>query len=116
MNPEHWEDIIEKIKNKFSDAAHVKEDFVVEENNTGEKIMGERERIEFVSPVGKIRLEKIRKPMVLDKRVLYSKRIGSDIKVDRVYSDKDMVEHINIYRLNETENVWIKLDEHNFSF
>ena len=78
--------------------------------------MGERERIEFVSPVGKIRLEKIRKPMVLDKRVLYSKRIGSDIKVDRVYSDKDMVEHINIYRLNETENVWIKLDEHNFSF
>jgi len=116
MNPEHWEDIIGKIKDKFSDATHTKEDFVIEENNLGEKIIGEQERIEFVSPVGKIRLEKIRKPMVLDKRVLYSKRIGSDIKVDRVYSDKEMVEYINIYRFNETENEWLKLDEHNFSF
>jgi len=116
MNPEHWEDIIGKIKDKFSDATHAKEDFVVEENNLGEKIMGKKEMIEFTSPVGRIRLEKIRKPAVLGKHVLYSNRIGSETKVDRVYSDEDMVEHINIYRLNETENVWIKLDEHNLSF
>ncbi len=115
MNPEHWEDIIGKIKDKFNDAVHVKEDFVIEENNMGEKIMGEMERIEFTSPVGKIRLEKIKKPAILGKRLLYSNRIGSETKVDRVYSNEDMVEHINIYRLNETENEWIKLDEHNLS-
>ena len=45
------------------------------------------EFIEFDGPLGKMRLEFITKPKVLDKKTLYSGRIGSDVKVDYVYSE-----------------------------
>ncbi|MDA2922956.1 hypothetical protein MYX07_06865, partial [Patescibacteria group bacterium AH-259-L07] len=77
------------------------EDFVVSENSRGEKVMGKREVVEFEGPLGKMRLEKVTRPRVIDKKVLHAKRIGSAVAVDYIYSSDDPVIELTIYKERE---------------
>ena len=81
MTPERWKNTINNIRDKFA----------IEEENTmrlDEEGGIDIEYVVFNSPLGKIRLEFISKPVVLDKKTTYSRRIGSETKVDYVYSDE----------------------------
>ena len=77
----------------------------IAELSTGEKIMGQREIVEFKSPLGQIKLEKSSRPKVVDKKVLHTKRIGGRITVDFVYSDKEKIVELKIYK-KSTNGEW----------
>lgn len=103
MNPERWEKIIYQVEEKFGINKRYTEDFEVAQTISGEKIMGKKEIIEFKSPLGQIKLEKISRPRIIDKKVLHSKRIGSQTAVDYLYSDKEEVSQLKIYKQNNGE-------------
>ncbi len=107
MLQEKWETILANIKNNFK----VEEYDKVEYDEFGGTII---EYVVFESNLGKIKLEFTSKPVVINKKTHYSKRAGSDVLVDYVYSKTDRTNHMNAYKLNDIEDEWIKIDPKNF--
>ncbi|MCX6796769.1 MAG: hypothetical protein NTW06_04740, partial [Candidatus Falkowbacteria bacterium] len=75
MQPEKWTMIKGNIKDNFKvedeGSEHLDEDGGID-----------IEFIEFHGPLGRMRLEYISQPVVIDKKTTYSRRIGSETKVD----------------------------------
>ena len=101
MTEERWKKIIDKVEQKFGIIKRYQEDFLVDETSQSEKIYGKKDIILFKSPLGKIKLELIKKPRVLDRKVLHSKRIGGRVAMNYVYSKEDFVSRLEIYKENE---------------
>jgi len=108
MNPSKWENLIFLAEEKFGIEKKYKEEFEVAELSTGEKIIGQRQIVEFESPLGRIKLEKNSRPKIIDKKVLHTKRIGGRVAVDFVYSDEEKVEDLKIYRQNKDKQ-WVEI-------
>lgn len=109
MNPSKWEEIVYQIEEKFGIDNHRTEDFVVAEQHDSTKIIGQKEIVEFEGASGKMKLERVSQPKVIDKKVLSSKRIGGKAAVDYVYSTSENTEYVKIYRWDETTQNWIEI-------
>ena len=108
MTKEKWQNILGNIKDKFNVLEHESE-HVEEEGGI------DVEYIVFNSPLGKVRLEHVEKPVVLDKKTTYSNRIGSETKVDYVYSEEEKSSQMIAYKWNDEEDEWEEMDAKNFS-
>lgn len=108
MNKEKWKDILGKIKDNFEIIDHNKEHI---DDEGGVEI----EFVVFNGPLGKMRLEFIEKPVILDKKTTYSRRIGSDTKVDYVYSEDEKSHILNIYKWDDNNQDWIEIEANNFN-
>ncbi|KKQ60294.1 MAG: hypothetical protein US81_C0025G0001, partial [Parcubacteria group bacterium GW2011_GWE2_38_18] len=107
MTKERWQEILGQIKDSFSieeeGSEHLEEeggvdiDFVV-----------------FNGPLGRMKLELISRPVVLDKKTIYSKRIGSNAQVEYVYSDHERSFKLMAYKWDESADDWIEMDAKNF--
>ncbi len=106
MTSEKWKNIIGNIKDNFNvlneGSEHIEEEGGVD-----------IEYIEFSGPLGKIRLEYVSKPIVLDKKTTYSRRIGSETKVEYVYSN-EKTQKLMAYKWNEIKKDWEEMDEKMF--
>lgn len=102
MTEEKWKDIVSKIK----------DDFKVLENKTEdlENLPGQLEYIIFDGPVGKMKLEFITKPLVIDKRAIGSRRIGSQTKVEYIYSDSEKVHTFKAYKWDDAQAGWVQME------
>jgi len=107
MRPEKWQEIKDNVAQKFG----------IEDRETkAAEFEGEAdfEAIIFNSPVGKVKLEFISRPVVLDRKTIYSNRIGSDTKVEYIYSDTERSGSMKAFRWNDAENDWNEIDASNF--
>jgi len=98
MNPDRWQNLVAEAKLRFQLLDEGEEEL--------ENMPGSRKYIVFESPMGRLRLEFVTKPIVLDKKVIHSKRIGSEAKVEYTYSDSEVSTRMHAYRWNETINDW----------
>jgi len=101
MNYEKWQDIMGNIKDNFE----------IEEQ--GKKEVDEIRKKEFVvfqSPLGKVKLELLIQPVILDKKTTYSQRVGADVKVDYIYSDKEKSYKMTAFKWNEASEDWQEID------
>lgn len=109
MTKDKWLDLVDMVEAKFGiDKKY--------EESLGENIPGTKEIIEFNSPMGKIKLELVEKARLLDEKTLYSNRVGSDVKIDKIYSDEDKVNYMNAYKWDSITENWQRIDEGKFSF
>ena len=108
MAPEKWESIIGNIKDKFSVLDEGKEHI---DDEGGVDIY----YIEFEGPLGRIRLEFVQKPVILDKKTIYSKRIGSETKVDYIYSETEKSAKMTAYKWSEDNDEWQEINQDIFS-
>ncbi len=107
MSPEKWENTINNIKDNFEVEEHGKQ----YENDMGGIDI---EFIIFKGPLGRMKLEFISKPVVLDKKTTYSRRIGSEIKVDYIYSDTEKSHKMMAYKWDEGRDDWVEMDARAF--
>lgn len=107
MTKDKWISIVGNIKDNFEVIENEKEKI---DEDGGIEI----EYIVFQSPLGKIRLEHIEKPIILDKKTIYSRRIGSDTKVDYIYSDSETSSQMLAYKWSDEQDDWIEIDPANF--
>ena len=105
MTIERWEDILSNIKDNLKVIEHNKEHL---EEEGGVDI----EYIIFEGPIGKMRLEFITRPLVLDKKVNYSNRIGSESKVDYIYSKDEKTHKFMAYKWKDVD--WVECSADNF--
>ena len=102
MNPERWEQIKMMVKEKFEILNQTEEECAIG--------VGTVQIIEFEGPIGRMKLEFISKPRILDKKTTYSNRIGSDVKVDYVYSENEETHHLKAYKWDEAAERWSDID------
>ena len=106
MNQDKWDSLI----------IYAKEAFDVEEHKTEEMDGdGSVESIIFNGPLGKIKLEREMKPLVIGRKVLASKRIGSGVSEELEFSDTETVDTIFAYRWNEKLDEWEEMNADKFS-
>ncbi len=108
MQPEKWNNLIGDIKDKFKVEEDGKEHL---DEGGGTDI----EYIVFKSPLGRIKLEFVVKPLVLDKKTTYSKRIGSETTVEYVYSPNEKTCKLTAYKWDERKNEWMEVDADTFN-
>lgn len=66
--------------------------------------------VEFNSPLGKTRIEFVEKPIVLDKKTIYSHRGGSDTGVEYVFSPTEKSSRLVVLKWDDGENDWIEVN------
>ena len=99
MHEDKWRDTKAMVKSKFTVLDEGKESIEEIPNAT-------REFIEFTSPQGKMRLEYVVQPAVIDKKTTYSKLGGRAAKVEYVYSDTEMTRRMQAFRFDEGRGEW----------
>jgi hypothetical protein len=107
MNVARWEQIKNLVKEKFGS--------VVERQEADAASQETAEILEFDGPLGKMKLAFTTRPKILDKKTTYSNRVGSEVKVDYVFSAEENVQHLQAYRWNEASNDWQEVDSAMFS-
>lgn len=108
MTKEKWEKIKGNILDNFS-VEDQGEEHIDDEGGI------DIEFLVFNGPMGKIRLEYISKPVILDKKTTFSRRIGSETKVDYVYSEDETQEQLIAYKWDEASDDWEEMDAKMFA-
>ena len=105
MSPDKWEDIKDMAKKNFE---------VLE---TGKSENGDviTEDLIFNGPLGKVKLQYVSKPLVLSKKVTYSKRMGDTAKVDYVTSDTEKTNTLFAYKWDPASDTWIEINAATFN-
>jgi hypothetical protein len=106
MNDAKWEKLIFMIEEKFGILSLNKEKIEVAKTFQGQSIFGEKETIEFKTPKGKMKVERISKPKIVDKKVLSSKRIGGKVAIEYIYSQEEKTYEVKLYQFDENKNEW----------
>jgi hypothetical protein len=104
MTDEKWKEVIAKIKDNFELVDHQTEE-LIEESGPGSV-----EIIEFIGPLGRMKLERVTRPLVIDKKTIGSKRIGSNTTVEYIYSDTEKVNKFKAYRFDDKDQVWVEME------
>ena len=104
MDDERWEELVSRIELKLK--------ICEKKSLTGSDGRTKIETIIFLGPEGKMKLERKSKPLVLDKKMHYSRRIGSALSVEYVYSPTEKVQRVQLFKWSEKEQDWeeIRLD------
>jgi len=100
MTESKWKEIRHQIKESFADFDEYEEDMSP----------GTAEVLEFDGPQGRMKVRFVVKPRLLDKKTEYSNRIGSNVKVDYVYSDDEFVSYLEVFTWSEPRNDWQKIE------
>ena len=103
MSPEKWKSIKGQILDNFKNVEEAKESLVEPE-------VGEREMLEFDGPLGRMRIEFITRPVILDKVTHGSRRIGSEHGVEFIYSEDEFSHTLRAYKWDDNSNDWIEID------
>jgi len=107
MLPGKWQEIVGNIKDNFEVFESGSEHF---EDQGGADV----EYIVFNGPLGRMRLEFVSKPVILDKKTKYSRRIGSETVVDYIYSPDEKSHRLKAYKWDEALNDWLEMEAKKF--
>jgi len=108
MNDERWQDLKDKIENKFGEFDQDTEDVFIEDD-LGHKIPQKIETLEFNSDLGRLRIERVSHPKILDRKAHYTKGAGG-ADVEYVTSEDEFTYKINVYKKDEVTGDWATLD------
>jgi len=102
MHQRKWEDLLDKIERLFGFVEHTTEEYP-ERHLTVETAV-------FDGASGRMKLERAVKPLVIDKKVTYSKRIGSEVDVEYVLSEDEFVDTVKLFRWDKLAREWKQMD------
>lgn len=103
MQPEKWAQLRGQIQDSFGDVEIIKEELTESER-------GEKEITTFTGPLGRMKIEYITRPVILDKKTIGSRRIGSGTTVEYVYSEDEFSHTLKVYKWDEAESDWSEID------
>ena len=96
MQDDKWEALKEELKRKFKVEDEHFEDLVVETAD-GPVVQGKAEIIIFPTPIGKVKLARESRPVVLDKKEFYSHQQGKAARIEYKFSDTEFSYKIKAY-------------------
>jgi len=105
MHEKKWDALLDKIEKLFGFLDHEIEE-IPERQMTIETAV-------FDGASGRMKLERTVKPLLLEKKVTFSKRIGSESDVEYIYSEDETVDIVKFYKWDRLRHEWkqIEMDE-----
>src|SRR3989338_1734001 len=107
MSPEKWQQTVGNIKDNFKVEKKKK-------TNLDEAGGVDIEYIIFNGPLGRMKLEFITKPVIIDKKTKYSNRLGAETIVEYVYSPDEKSHKLKAYKWDEDVNDWLEMEAKKF--
>lgn len=115
MREDLWGEILDKLEDKYGklEVEHLRE---TREDDTGQKLTSEIERVEFDTELGRMRVDMVTAPMILDKKTHYTHTAGARANVEFVLSDTEKTQKIRAFRYDDDTNDWIEINTSSGSF
>lgn len=103
MSPEKWQQIKGQVQDTFKEVEFVKE-------KLAEPEQGDKETLFFTGPLGRMKIEYLTRPVIIDKRTIGSRRIGSSTTVAYRYSNEEFSHTLKAYKWDEAQADWLEID------
>jgi hypothetical protein len=101
MTDEKWRMMVTQIERKFAVSEHTMGD-------PDPRDHGVRETIVFEGPTGPMKLERVTRPLVVEKKPIYSNRAGSGVQYEYIYHPTEKTHRETLFRWEN--NGWIEMD------
>jgi hypothetical protein len=102
MNDQRWEEVLRRLDKTFGNLEF--------DETEDEETHAVSESVTWASPQGRMRLVRVTKPLVVDKKLHYSNRAGGGSHVEYVYSKTESTSRIRLYRWSDPLNDWDEID------
>ena len=110
MNEGMWEDLLLRLEDKVG-PLKVEKLSETRTDDIGQNIVSNIERIEFELGGNTLRVEKVTKPLILDKKTHYTHTAGARASVEYVLSEDETTTHIKAYRLDPDLDEWLEIGD-----
>jgi hypothetical protein len=109
MQDEQWEQLKENLKGKFTIESESQEDLLAQTQD-GIVKQGQADVLVVETPLGKIKLVRENRPVVLDKKFIYSHRAGQAARTEYTYSDTEFSHKLKVYLWSDKDDDWKEID------
>ena len=109
MKEELWGDILDRLEEQYGEL-EVEKLSETREDDTGQKLTSEIQRVEFETKLGKMRVELVKAPLILDKKTHYTHTAGARASVEYVLSDTETTTKVRAFRYDEDMHEWIEIN------
>ncbi len=113
MQDDKWEGLKEELKRKFVVEDEHFEDLIMDTQD-GPVKQGEAEVIIMTTPMGKIRMVRESRPVVLDKKVFYSHQQGKSGRTEYKFSATEKSHKLKVYTWSDDLDDWFEIDATKF--
>ena len=101
MTEEKWEAMVEQIRRKFKVTEHT-----TSEPDPRDRAV--REVLVFDGPAGPMKLERVTRPLVVEKKPIYSHWAGSGVNYEFIYHPTEKTHRESLFRWEG--NGWTEMD------
>ena len=116
MNEEKWGEIVDLIEQKFGVLEKHEEEAPIGDDFEDDKANEKTESIIFDGPLGRMKIQRIIRPVILDKKVHYSKRIGMRSQVEITYSEDEFTQKMKAFKWDDIDQNWIEIEAGGLKF
>ncbi len=109
MQEDKWIDLIDNLEIKFGQLDR-KSQKTTSEDDTGHKIDTFEEWVEFDTPMGRMKLSRITRPMIIDKKFHYTHSAGGKGKVEYITSDTEKSHKTKLYKWDDFKDDWQEIE------
>lgn len=114
MDIDKWEQLKEEIGRKFKVLEHKTEDLIVHTQD-GEIKNGTADVLILETPMGQVKLSFETRPVVMDKKFIFSHRAGQAARTEYEYSDTEKSYKLRAYKWDDLNEEWKEIDAGNFA-
>jgi hypothetical protein len=109
MKAEMWGDILDRLEDQYG-KLNIEKLSDTREDDTGQKLVSDIQRVEFETAQGRMRVELVTAPMILDKKMHYTHTAGARGNVEYVLSETEKTTRIRAFRYDEDTDEWIEIN------
>jgi hypothetical protein len=100
MTDDKWEQLVEMAKQHFKSVS-LRTESLIMDTPEGPQEQGTEDILEFENPSGRFRLVRENRPVVLEKKMLYSHRQGDTARAEYKLSDTELSHKLRVYKEGE---------------
>ncbi len=116
MNEERWGEIVDLIEQKFGIIEHTKEEIPIGDDFEDDKAREQIESIIFNGPLGKMKVQRITRPVILRKKAHYTKRVGQGAQVEITYSEDEFTHKLKAFKWDDSADEWVEIEAGKLDF
>ena len=111
MTDDKWQDLRDNIKEKFGILEEGSEPDMITDD-VGNEIKGMKDFIIFNGPSGKMKTERTKRPMIIEKKSHYHKTQAGKALTEYIVSDTETTQKTEVFSWDEINQDWKEIDTH----
>lgn len=109
MQDEKWENLLDNLEIKFGKLERKKQKSI-STDDVGNEIKNEEEWVEIETPMGKMKVARITRPLITDKKVHYTHSGGSRGKIEYILSDTEKSHKVVLSKWDSLKSDWQEIN------